>query len=614
MSGFRAFVRQLGFQPGVQLNPILDATDGAVPDNSDQIVATIARLTRGRIDRPFRVNRSNFLTKTGPAASIRANALNEAKLQVYEALNNGAYEAVIQRLAPAAAAKSYAVIKIGTGAVLAATVAANAVTGITVTNGGSGYKTGDSLIFTGGGGGTGAVATITADAGGVITGATVTAGGTGYTAPPTVAIAASPVYSVASEAPVANFLAWVMHHDCFNDGIKISLHADAVSSGGNPAAATEVKVRIFDSAGVLLDEFDGSLDPNAKDDFNRTKYLPDLIAGRTQSFEMGVAANATIPVNCTAYGRDGSNRDKWATSQTLVCFSEGGTIYENTDYDRCIDALRNTVETPFGYLVTGGSQAVALIGKIAALGIEINTMVGIDIPGNLGAAAAIAFVESLNIDSHYINFYWAPLEADDPLNGGKAIWGTSGLNFAYRCARNARVNAKGFAPKNYPVAGKDYPVNRTGVRQVVRPLEQDLSDLAKGKINPVIWENYNGGGRYVYFDCLTAAKSVVSYRKLINVAEEATTIDTWVTLYANELKQYPMSKFIKSMNDFLQALFEGAVASNWLVPSQNLPGNAPFQYSVRKSDVRPADQVFVDYWTSYDGVARQVIVQQTLVK
>ena len=43
MSGFRAFVRQLGFQPGVQLNPILDATDGAVPDNSDQIPATIAR-------------------------------------------------------------------------------------------------------------------------------------------------------------------------------------------------------------------------------------------------------------------------------------------------------------------------------------------------------------------------------------------------------------------------------------------------------------------------------------------------------------------------------------------------------------------------------------------
>jgi hypothetical protein len=612
MSGFRAFVRQLGFQPGVQLNPILDATDGAVPDNSDQIVATIARLTRGRIDRPFRVNRSNFFAKTGPAASIRSNALNEAKLQVYEALQNGAYEAVIQRLVPAAAVKSYGVITIGSGAVLVATVAAGAVTGVNVTNGGTGYKNGDSLIFTGAG--AGAAATITTDGNGVITGAVVTAGGAGYGAAPAVAVAASPVYTVSANVPVANFLAWVLHNDCFNDGIKISLHADAVSSGGNPAAATDVKIRFYDSADVLLEEFEGSLDPNAKDDFNKTKYLPDIIAARTSAFEMGVAAGATIPVNCTAYGRDASNKDKWATSATLICFNEGGTVYSNADYDRCIDALRNTVSTPFGYLITGGSQAVALIGKLAALGIEINTMTGVDIPGNLSASAAITFVESLNLDTHYINFYWAPLEADDPMNGGKAVWGSAGLNFAYRCARNARVNAKGFAPKNYPVAGKEYPVNRTGVRQLVRPTEQDLSDLAKAKINPVIFENYNGGGRYVYTDSLTAAKTLVSYRKLINVAEMSSTIDNWVTLYAKELLQLPMSEFIRRMNAFLQALFEGAVASKWLVASQNLQGNAPFQFSVRKSEVRPADLVLIDYWTSYDGVARQVIVQQTLVK
>ena len=150
---FRPFVRQLGFQPGVQLNPLADNTDGAVPDNSDQIFGVLARLTRGRIDRPFRVNRSNFIAKTGVAESIRTNALNEAKLQTYEALGNGAYEAVIQRLTAAAAVKSYGVVTIGTGAVLTPVVAAGIVTGVTVTTPGTGYITGQELVFTGVGAG-----------------------------------------------------------------------------------------------------------------------------------------------------------------------------------------------------------------------------------------------------------------------------------------------------------------------------------------------------------------------------------------------------------------------------------------------------------------------------
>lgn len=539
MSGFRAFTRQLGSQPGVQLNPLQDATDGAVPDNSDQIIATIARLSRGRIDRPFRVNRSNFLAKTGGAASLRASALNEAKLQVYEAATNGAYEVVLQRLVSDSAAKKYAVVSIAAG----------------VTS----FATADAI-------------------------------------------------------PTEDFVLWLLHLDCFNEGIKVSLHADQVLAAGVPAATTLLKLRVSDANDVVLDEFEGSLDPAAVDDFGKSLYLPDVIASRTDSYQIGIATGASIDATTDFYGRDTSNNDKWVTSATLVCFTEGSTAYTNGDYDRCIDALRNTVDTPFGYLMTGGTQAVALIGKIAALGIEINTKVGVDVPGNLSVGAAIAFVEALNVDSHYVDFYWAPLEADDPMNGGKAVWGASGLNLAFRCARNARVNAKGFAPKNFPVAGKDWPINRTGVRQLVRPSEQDLSDLAKARINPVVFETYNGGGRYVFTDSLTAAKTQVSYRKLISVSEMATTIDTWVALYAKELLQLPMAEFIRRMNAFLKPLFEGAQASGWLVPSTNLQGNAAFQFDVRKSDVRPADLVLVDYWTCYDGVARQVILQQNLVK
>lgn len=605
---FRPFVRQLGFQPGVQLNPLADNTDGAVPDNSDQIFGVVARLTRGRIDRPFRVNRSNFLAKTGAPESIRTNALNEAKLQAYEALGNGAYEAVVQRLSVAAAVKSYGVITIGTGAVLTPVVAAGIVTGVTVTTGGTGYITGQTLEFTGVG--TGAAATITAVAG-VITAVVVSPGGTGYTVAPTAGVV--PTYAVSASIPVTPYDIYFMHHDCYNDGIKVSVHADSTPVGGTAVATKLIKFRLYDSLDVLIKEFEGSLDPAAKDDYGQSKYLPDVVAAQFDALDVVVAATANIIPTSAIYGRDTSGRDKWVTSGVLSCFSEGSLSYASTDYDRCITALKDSV-LPYGYLITGGTQAAAFLGKLVTLAIEANTPLLLDIGGSLDAASAITFVNTLNIDSHYIHAYWSPLECDDPLNGGKAIWGTSGLNVGYRCARNARLNAKGFAPKNFPVAGKDWPVNRTGIRQLVRPGEQDLSDLARAKINPVIFENYNGGGKYVFSDSLTSAKTVVSYKKLISVAEMSSSIDNWVTLYSNELLQLPMSEFIRRMNVFLDTLLNNAVASGWLVPSKNLAGNVPFQFTVVKSEVRPADLALINYWTCYDGVARQVIVQQTLVK
>jgi hypothetical protein len=75
---------------------------------------------------------------------------------------------------------------LGTGATATASLTSTAVTGVTVTAGGTGYTNGVTISFTGGGG-TGATATATV-VGGIITGIAVTAGGTGYTSAPTVVI------------------------------------------------------------------------------------------------------------------------------------------------------------------------------------------------------------------------------------------------------------------------------------------------------------------------------------------------------------------------------------------------------------------------------------------
>jgi hypothetical protein len=68
------------------------------------------------------------------------------------------------------------------------TIASGAVTGVTITSGGSGYSTVPAVTFSGGAG-TGAAATAVVT-GGVVTAVNVTTPGTGYTTAPTVAIAA----------------------------------------------------------------------------------------------------------------------------------------------------------------------------------------------------------------------------------------------------------------------------------------------------------------------------------------------------------------------------------------------------------------------------------------
>lgn len=233
-------------------------------------------------------------------------------------------------------------------------------------------------------------------------------------------------------------------------------------------------------------------------------------------------------------------------------------------------------------------------------------------PGDLSPSAAITFYNQLNIDTHYSQCYWAPLLSTDPLNGGKDYLGTSGINVGFRCARNARTDANGVPPKNYPVAGKDWALDRTGIIQTYSPSEQELDDLAKAKINPVIFIAYNSGGRFVFSDSLTGAKTEGD-RKLVAVADMSSQVDDWVTAYGQEVLQLPMEVAIKKMTDFLQQLFEGIEAAKWIKPSKQL-NNRSFVGEVKPNNQRPKDRMDVNYWLSYDGTTRAIYVQQTISK
>lgn len=527
---------KITYRSGVQLLSLVDKTDRGILSNTDQIFATVGRFTRGAIDRAFLIDTSTRTRSIGAPSSILANPLNEAHVQIYEALDAGAAQACVSRLVPAAAVNSYMVADLA------------AVEGL---------------------------------------------------------------WGVHADLP-ADYLVAVKHLECFNDGVRIGIHAvETLDSQGAKAAATTVKIRLIDRAtgGALFDDFEGSLLVDSKDEFGQSNYLPAIVSSMTEMVEVSVKATS-VPADVAFYGVDADGQEKWVFAD-LNYFAEGGTAYANTDYDDAIQRLYDT-DIGYGYLHAGGTKNVALLSKLVSFAYKVNKPFPFDVPGDLSVEAAIAFMTSLNVDSHYPVAYWAPLVADDPVNGGKAMIGTSGLQIGMRCNRNAQTDANDVAPKHYPVAGKNYPITRTGMRQLRKLSDPQLEALAKACINPVVFETYSSGGRYVFRDSLTCAKTTGD-KKLASVAEMSASVDDAVTAYAKECLQLPMDEAIKRTTQFIEKAFEALQTAKWFVPSDEMKG-AAYRATIQPNGRFPKEKMDIRYSISYQGTNRITTVQQTLSK
>lgn len=542
-----SFVRALGNEAGVQLNPLVDGSEIPASGNADQSFAIAMRSLRGRIDKAFAVNSSNFYKRLGLGETMRASALNEAWVHTFEALNNGAYTAVVTRLVGADAKNNWMVAKLGL----------------------------ESNSFD---------------------------------------------YSVSSVDEPEEFSIAVKHKECFNDGVTLSVHADEKRVGGVLVANDMVTIVLKDSKGVKLYEFTGSLTLGSKDDYLASNYLPDVVEALTDNVEIMVSTGVTIKPTSKAYGFDENGNTKWDTSGVLAYFTEGAVgNYTTETYVAAREQLEKT-QLEYRYIGSGGSKAVGLLSQLAQLAHNTNRQFRFDIDGSLTPEQAIAFIESLNMtgskSAHLLHAYYTPLKTNDPSGvNGKSYIGTSGLNIGLACGRNAAKNAKGFAPKNYPVAGRMFPVSRSGVVQTYTPSNAELSQLAAAKINPVMYESYESGGLYVFRDSLTCAPVTNSLRKLIAVAEMSTSVDDAVTSTGKMYLQLPIAVATKRMRDWLQGYFESAQAAEWIVPSSAPEmGGAAFKFTVSPNEARPYDQLDVQYWVRYDGTARQIHVTQTLTK
>lgn len=544
------FVRQLGEEPGVQLNRTRDESEIPALGNADQRFAMIARTMRGRIDgKPTVVDRGTLIRKLGRPEPIRKNALNQAWVVLFEALNNGGYEAVVQRLVSENAIIKWAVI-----------------------------SPVDVADFT-----------------------------KGFT------------FSVADVEPDEGFLLAIKHLECFNDGIRLEVHAEEKTEGGLTLQQDKITLNIRDIRGNLIDSFSGSLDANSQDDFGNSDYLPDVIGKLSDNYEVLVGDITSIPTNSPIYGYDNLSRPKWNKSNELICFDEGGFSYTSEDYLRAANALRSTNEG-FGYISSGGSENIALVAELAKLAYARNRHLRLDIPGHLTPDQAIAFIDQVNASSadmpQLLQIFWAPLRANDPSGyNPKGYFATSGFNIGRACYRNSQTNALGFAPKHYPIAGREWPLNRTAIEQTYFPTDQELNRLAKAKITPVIYEAYQGGGLYIFRDILTAQPSNNSLSKLVSVAEIAQDLEERLSnlCQLNEFK--PKEIAIERVLNDGNIIFKNAETSGWLEPS-NDPAmeGLSFKLVVEPDKERPYDRVRVGAWIHPMGATRQFFVQMTLTR
>lgn len=570
------FERQIGEQSGIQLNPTVDRTDG-VAGFGDQTAAIVGCFNRGLINgKPFWVDAQTLRARLGSAVSLNKSLLNEAYLHVYEALRNGAQQVLVSRLLKANVSNQYVVINIDSE------------------SGALQTETGEPILDS--------------------NNQAITKGNTAVIA------------MAGSISPTDTTLAIAFKLlDGINEGFIVRANFDAYddvdawiipeSEEGTPTfnpKSLRLTIEILDKTSLqVLYRAVGAVSPDSVDEFNQTRYIGDL-ASDVFVFSKGNLPDASYQVALEDSTMGVMNGTRLFIRQAVEPFDPVDTTYTSTEMDVAVDALRYTNED-FGYIMGGGTRSVPLLTRLIATAYHTETLMAFDAPSEMTEEEAIAWATSLNVDNLLIACYWTPLKCDEPLNGGKQSWGSSGAQIGLRCNRNARLNSLGFAPKNNPIAGKDWPLPRSGITQLRTPTPNQLSALAKAKINPVILDKFSDGSRYTFRDSLTMARTLISKRKLISVAEMSAHLNQMVVRIVKDYIQKGMTVAIARSRAQIERLCQNAEASGWLVPSRDPQmAGLTFVLELKPNELHPNDWMDVRFYVSFDGVARVAIIEQTI--
>lgn len=544
------FTRSLGYEPGIQLNPTIDSSEGFATDTvEEQTMAGVMRLPRGYIDRAFRVNKGNVATITGKPEAVRKNHLNIAHTQLVEAVKKGARTCLVSRL-----------------------VGENAVIKWILVN--KAAQANDEGLY-------------------------------------------ELEFTLSNEQPTTGFLFAIKHKQCFSDGIKIAVSANEVEADdGSLQDATYITLTIMDKDENQLDSFTASIDLESLDDDGYPNDMASVIEKYSaDDYEMLIANDAVIGKDTNAYGFNEIGIQREAVSSLLQAFDEGDVESFTADqYAAAIEKLEKS-ETDFIYISSFQSESVSLCSQLGDLAYAKNIQYGLDVPGSFTPKQAIAWLKQLGLKTHLIYALWTPITCFDPSGvSGRLMLGTSAYRCALSCARNAVTNAKGFSNKQYPIAGRNYPLARTGMKQIYTPNKFELSDLAKAGITPVIYQTYQSGSSYVFNDAITLSGKSTSALNLVSSAEIAITLERHICRIAHEfLKFKPMQEAIKDTRKYAGELLEDAETSGWLVKSEELEGNS-WMLSVQASEQKPFDTLVIKTKMRPEGCARQIMITNEVTR
>lgn len=578
------FFRILGMQAGIQLNMISDESGTLPIDQSDQRAAISGIFDRGRVDKAFIVNGSNIRRRLGAPTPLRGANPIEAYRHVDHAIWKGAQEVFVARVM-------------------------NDYTNKWV------VLTLDDALGTAG--------QILSEYGDPITdemGA--------YLLPEIVADpAAAPEFSVRAYLSTDNglsdpksIIAFKLK-DLITGGFTLRTSVDDGAERTPSIDRVFINIAIVDKDNqTVLYAIRGTISQTAQDEQGKSLYIGDYADNYNDVFQFarGQYADADLldVLNSDAASVLGQAVDK---AWPLTPFVQGTTALQPINYVNAVSLL-TARQTEFFYLMGGGTQNSSLLREIYNFGRRWNKSVQIDIPSYMTPEEGATWLADLGLDP---KSYWVSVTHNlssfiDRLTTMRVRIGLSGYKVGLACARNAIRNTNGFAKKQHPIAGYDYPISLAGQRMEVEldPAQNGdgylLDLMARYHINPVLFDDFGQDeARWVFYDSLTQYLPNEKDMKLESVAERAMNLDSTVVGIVKRLQQSDSETVISDANDRISAYFDDVFGAGWIKVSDKIGGKS-YLLSVKQTN-NSDDSIDVNYTIHYVGTNRQTFVQQTVV-
>lgn len=577
------FFRQIGLQSGVQLNLISDESGSLPIDNSDQRAAIVAILDRGRIDKAFVVARSNMRKRLGAPKPLRGTNPNEAYRHIDHMLRMGTQEVIVSRVLGDFTNK-FVVLS---------------VDGVLGTSGQVITEFGDPIT----------------DELGVYLLPEIVAD---PLLAPTVSIRA--YLSTDAGTTDDNSIIAFKLMDGITDGFKLRISIDDGGERTPTADRVFINIAILDKDNdTVLYAIRGAISMTAQDESQNSLYIGDYASAYNDVFQFQrgqmVDADLLTLLESDASSVIGMNVDKvWNLTPFIPAITDPAPI----DYTNAVGRLTPR-QTEFFYLTSGGSLNTTLLTELWMFGRRWNKSTRFDAPSTMTPEEACAWLATLTFDpkSYWLVVTLSMISHLDTLTNQRVRIGISGYQIGMLCARNA-IKKNGYAKKQHPVAGYDYPISLPKMRMEVDLDPSNTGDgylldlLARYHINPVLHEDYgNDESRFVIGDSLTQYMANEKDLKLEAVAERAMNIDSSVVGIVKRLQQADNTTVVADAYEKVGQFFDDIQGAGWLEVS-DLLGGKTYDLNIAKTNGLN-DSIDVSYTIHYVGTNRQTFVQQTVV-